>query len=720
MAKKSAPWPIIGAVAGAGLLAFMAGRATSPGDPPASIGTNQTPGSGAQSGTAADEHAEGEHKEGEAGHAEDEAGHAEDGEAGHGEEGHKEGEAESETIVFEGDSAREAGITTQTVALEAQTSGIPFNGQITTTPGGVVRVASAVPGRVTRLFVAPGDTVRRGQTLAIVESRAIGEAQSAYAQATARFGNAQSNLNVVSAQARAGVFARAPLETARRTLADAQAEVRTQEIAVRQARAALDNATRLARAGSYAAPALEAARNQAAAAQESFRTAQAALSGASASVTSARAELARRRGLAAGGAYVSRPVQEARRSLVAAQSARAAAQSEVATTRANLARARSLSAEGLVSTRDLEAAGQAFETATARLETGQADELAARQELERQQKLSTSNVAGLAEIGAAQSALAAAQSDVRTRSAEVIRAREGVRLASLSLARERAVFGQGIANRREISGASGGLQSAQSALTRARQTLVLAQAASEREGRIFRQGLNNTAQVQAARATFVGAQSDLNAARTALGLLKSRPGGAASIPITAPIDGTVQTREVAQGEVLDADAGLLTLVNLNTLAVEAAIPEGSIARVRSGSQVKLTVAAVPNRAFTGQINYLASQLDPQTRTLTARALVPGGGGLRPGMFARGQIVTALAGAAITVPADAIQDLEGEKMVFIQGDEANHFEKRAVEVGATQGGRALIKSGLKAGEKIVVTGAFTVKAQAMKAELGHGH
>ena len=729
--KKNPYLPFIAGGLGLGMLAFVAGRSTAP-NPPANMGTNQA----GQSGLAADEHAEGEeHKEGEAGHAEHgeeeagheeeghaagEAGHGEEGEAGHGEEGHKEGEAESETIVFEGDSAREAGITLQTVALEAQTSGIPFNGQITTTPNGVVRVASVVPGRVTRLFVSPGDRVRRGQTLAIVESRAIGEAQSAYQQASARLQNARANFNVVSQQARAGVFARAPLEAARRAQVDASADVRAQEVAVRQARVALDNAQRLARAGSFASPAIEAARAQRAQAEESLRTAQAALSNASASVRSAGSELQRRRQIASGGGYASRIVDETRRSLVAAQSARAAAQSEVATTRANLARARSLAAEGLVSQRDLEAAQNAFETATARLETAQADERTAQTELTRQQRLASTNVAGTAEVGQAQSQLAAAQADVRTRNAETQRARESVRLADAALRRETSVLRGGVANRRELSGARGSLATAQNALVKARQTRQVADAAYERERRIFRQNLNNISQVQAARSTLVGAQSDLRAAQTALALFKSAPGGRASVPITAPIAGVVQSREVAPGEVLDADANLMTLVNLNTLAVEAAIPESSIARVRPGSQVKLTVAAVPGRAFTGQINYLASQLNPQTRTLTARALIPGGGGLRPGMFARGQIVTALAGAAVTVPADAIQDLEGEKMVFVAGKEANHFEKRAVEVGATQNGRALIKSGLKPGERIVVTGAFTVKAQAMKAELGHGH
>ena len=229
-------------------------------------------------------------------------------------------------------------IQTQPVTIARLATGIALSGQIAPNPNGTVRVASIVPGRVTRLTVAQGDSVRQGQVVAVVESRAIGEAQSAYQQAAARWQNAQSNLNVVQQQARAGVFSRAPLDAARRAQAEAAGDVRQQEAAVQQARVALDNVTRLARAGGSADPTLEAARRQAAEANESLRAAQAALANARAATTAAQSELARRRQLTVSGSYQARPVEEGRRSLVAAQSARAAAQSEAATTRANLAR----------------------------------------------------------------------------------------------------------------------------------------------------------------------------------------------------------------------------------------------------------------------------------------------------------------------------------------------------------------------------------------------
>jgi cobalt-zinc-cadmium efflux system membrane fusion protein len=614
-------------------------------------------------------------------------------------------------VALPAQTAELLGITSQPVEVAQLATGITFSGQIAPDPNSIVRVASVVPGRITRLAVAQGDTVRQGQMVAVVESRAIGEAQSAYQQALARLRNAQSNFNVVQQQARAGVFSRAPLDTARQAQAEAAGDVRAQQAAVRQAQVALDNVTRLARVGGFANPAFETARNTEAQSREALRTAQAGLTNAQAEIKAAQAELARRRQLAASGSYQSRPVEEARRALVAAQSGRAAATSEVSNTRANLNRAKTLAAEGLISQRDLEAAEQAYETATARLETAQADERAAQQELARQQQVAGSNVNNIAEVGQAQSTLAGAQAAVRTREAEVQRARSQLQTSSLALSRERAIFRQNIANRREISTARANLQAAQAGLYKAQRGLEVANSALQREQLIFRRNLNNTAQVQQARAGLVQAQADLRAAQSTLSLLKSAPGEGVSVPIRAPIPGVVETRDAAVGELIQADAPLLTIVNLNTVALEAALFEADFSRVRIGSPVTVRTEAIPNRTFSGRISFLGSQVDPQTRTLTARAIVNNPGNLRPGMFARGQIQTGIGAASITVPAAAVLDDGAAKIVFL--DKGGKYERREVTVGNASNGQVEIKSGVKPGEEVVIKGAPALRAQAAK-------
>ena len=625
--------------------------------------------------------------------------------------------SEEKTIVFTPEALKEAGVKVAPVALRPQTSGLPFNGTIEAAPDNVARVASVVSGRVTRLYASLGVAVQQGQTLALVESRSVGEAQAAYGGAVARLQNARSSYNVVLKQARAGVFSRGPVEIAQRAQTEAAADVRAGETAVNQARAALDNANRLARAGSFARPALEAAQSQYAAAQQSYQTAQATQTNAAAAVRAAQAELRRRRQIARGGGYSSRPVQEARRVLAAAQSARATAQSEVATTRADLSRSKSLAIEGLISTRDLEVAQNAFDTASARLDTAQADEKTAAQELERQQKLAASDVAGTAEVQEAQARLAAAEADARTRRAEATRAQDGLRLAGLALARERAVFDGNIANRREIGTARASLESAKNALEKARQTFAVNNAALQRENRIFRQNLNNTAQVQTARSNLTAAQAEVSAAQTALQLLKSAPGGSATVPIRAPLSGVVQARDVAQGEVIEADKDLFTIVDLRTVRVAMFLPETDMARVRVGFPVSVQIDALPNQNFAGRIELISSEVDPKNRTIEAQAVLSNAGEIRPGMFARGTIATGSSTLAVTVATDAVQDVKGQPTVFVSGEKAGEFEARPVETGVVAGGQTQIKSGLKPGEKIAVEGAFMVKAQAMKSELG---
>lgn len=633
--------------------------------------------------------------------------------AGSGEEKH---EAGSGIIRFEAKAAKLAGIEVSPARVVALQTSIAVNGQIAANPDGVVRVSSVVPGRVTKLPASQGTKVSRGQVLAVVESRAIGEAQAAYQQASARLTTAKTNFDVVLSQVKAGVFANAPLEAARRTQTEARAEVETQNTAVKQNQISLDSVVKLARAGSFARPALETARNQFAAAEESVQKARAAAGSADAAVESAQSELARRRQIAATGGYGSRPVDEARRALVSAQSAKNAAQSEVTTVKANLARLNNLLAEGLVAKREVEAAQASLAAGQARFESAGADVAAAQAELERQQKLAAANVTATAEVQSALGQLAAAQADANSRRAEVARAEAGLRLTKIALDRETAVAQAEIANRREISTARANLQNSRTALMKTRESLELANAALAREQKIHRQNLNNVAQVQSARAAVAMAETDFRSAGQALALLKSAPGGAASIEIRAPISGVIQERNVTRGETVTADEQLFTIVNLETVALDAALYEKDLSEARVGTPITVTVDALPGQSFKGIINFIGSQLDEETRTLTARAIIRNPGALRPGLFARGQLKTGTGAMSVAVPKDAVQSLEDKAVVFVPRTGERSFVAREVSVGTTAEGLTAIRTGLKPGELVVSKGAFVVKSQAMKSEL----
>lgn len=637
------------------------------------------------------------------------------------EHGEHDEHASSNIIEFDEASSKLAGIKVTEATLRKMATGITFNGQITAAPNATAQISSLVPGKVSKVLVAQGDHVKAGQTLAIVESQAIGEAQSAYSQAQARYQNASSHLSVVRKQAEAGVFSREPIEAARTAEAEAIGNLRDSEAAVRQARISLENVLRQAKAGAFASPALEAAKNSRDSATQALAAANAELARSKDQLQSAKAELNRRKQLAAAGVYGQKPVEEARRNFATAQAQLSAARSEMTNARTNQQRITVLSAEGLISKRQMEEANLAFDQAQSRLNNAESEVTAARQNYEREKTLAASKTTATAEVNAARSMLTDAESALKTRRAEMQHAQDALKLSKAALQREQVVYEQNIANRREISTARTTLEQAETAMTKARQQKAITTSALKREERIAAQNLNDISQLQAAQAEKRAAQADLKAARTTLSLMKSTPGGKAAIPIKAPIAGVIQERNISLGEVIDAETILMTLVNMTEVAMEAAIYEKDISKIRIGTSVSVNVDALPKEIFTGRITFIGSTLDPKTRTLTARALIDNPGTLRPGMFARGEIATGDGRQVISIPEDAVQMLDGKSVIFTTADEANHFEARPVVTGAKARGFIEITSGLEPAEKFVSEGAFVVKSQMMKHDLGgHGH
>jgi cobalt-zinc-cadmium efflux system membrane fusion protein len=90
------------------------------------------------------------------------------------------------------------------------------------------------------------------------------------------------------------------------------------------------------------------------------------------------------------------------------------------------------------------------------------------------------------------------------------------------------------------------------------------------------------------------------------------------------------------------------------------------------------------------------------------------------MFVRGRIGTAERQRGIALPREAVQTHEGKTVVFTEGSHEGHFDVREVRTAGTVDGRTVITAGLDPGERVVTRGAFMVKAQAMKSELGHKH
>lgn len=170
--------------------------------------------------------------------------------------------------------------------------------------------------------------------------------------------------------------------------------------------------------------------------------------------------------------------------------------------------------------------------------------------------------------------------------------------------------------------------------------------------------------------------------------------------VRAPITGAVKEKFAARGTYLAPGGRIVSLVRINPLRLRADIPEYAAAIVRRGQTMTLNVEAVPDRTFSGRVVRIGPSLNEQTRALTVEAQVANPGNvLRPGMFAKSQLIIAPSAAALMVPQRAIANTAGLTKVFvIENGKAN---ERLVKTGDADGEMIEIKEGIKEGE-IVAT------------------
>ncbi|PYM17075.1 MAG: efflux RND transporter periplasmic adaptor subunit [Candidatus Rokuibacteriota bacterium] len=169
--------------------------------------------------------------------------------------------------------------------------------------------------------------------------------------------------------------------------------------------------------------------------------------------------------------------------------------------------------------------------------------------------------------------------------------------------------------------------------------------------------------------------------------------------LSAPIDGMIRERRAAVGEFLAAGAPVAMLVKIHPLRLQLAVPERAAADVRIGQDVRVSVDGDP-RAYTGRVVRLSPSIQEQNRTLTLEAEVPNPtGALRPGSFARAEIVIAVNQATVFVPASSIIVFAGIEKVLTVRD-GKTLERRVV-TGRREKDRVEITEGLKAGEPVIV-------------------
>jgi membrane fusion protein, heavy metal efflux system len=198
--------------------------------------------------------------------------------------------------------------------------------------------------------------------------------------------------------------------------------------------------------------------------------------------------------------------------------------------------------------------------------------------------------------------------------------------------------------------------------------------------------------------------------------LRSTSQVSSEVSLPAPVSGTVISRAVNPGEVVEANKELMRVADLSTVWVVAQVYEKDLARVRVGSGASVTSEAYPSRVFRGRVTFVDPQLDQATRTAQVRVeLANPGQALKLGMYVG--VAFGAGGAAEatapTVPASAVQNLNGRQVVFLATQDPNTFVMRPVRLGAESGGRYPVLEGLFVGDRVVTEGSFMLRAEWLK-------
>lgn len=169
--------------------------------------------------------------------------------------------------------------------------------------------------------------------------------------------------------------------------------------------------------------------------------------------------------------------------------------------------------------------------------------------------------------------------------------------------------------------------------------------------------------------------------------------------LTAPFDGMIGGRRAGVGDYITVGSPVVVLVRINPLRLRLEVPEREAADVRTGQAVQLTVEGDPE-VHTGQVARISPSIREDSRTLLVEAEVPNPSGeLRPGSFAKAQIVTRSGESAVLVPVVSIVSFAGiDKLLAVEGGKA--VEKR-VRTGRRAGDRVEILEGAAAGDTVVL-------------------
>ncbi|HEV3217323.1 MAG TPA: efflux RND transporter periplasmic adaptor subunit [Vicinamibacterales bacterium] len=254
----------------------------------------------------------------------------------------------------------------------------------------------------------------------------------------------------------------------------------------------------------------------------------------------------------------------------------------------------------------------------------------------------------------------------------------------------------------------------------AQQELAQKQAELNRAQQLYDGGAIPQKQLQVAQFDVAQAETRLEGARRAMqqydAAISTSNSSTRRRAIVAPISGTVVASTGTLGQQIDPSKNLLTIADLRTVWVEAAVHEQDLSRIGAARTAEIVIPGSTAATLTGTLITIGSLIDSQNRTAPVIFSVDNrASALRIDMFVEAHIPTGSSSKVLIVPASAVLAEGTAPAVYIE-TQPGVYVRKAVGLGDRSGDTVVVSSGLKKGDKIVTVGAGALRSESMKSEI----
>lgn len=170
--------------------------------------------------------------------------------------------------------------------------------------------------------------------------------------------------------------------------------------------------------------------------------------------------------------------------------------------------------------------------------------------------------------------------------------------------------------------------------------------------------------------------------------------------VKAPISGVISDISIVEGEFATSAKPPVTIVDSDSITIELAVPGNMVNKLHKGTEANVEISAA-NYSEKAVIDSISTSSDPMTNLYTVNIILENNGSIKPGMFAKINFETDKIENALAVKTEAVVDRDGKSYVYVVNGDVS--EEREVVTGLDTGSYIEIKSGLTAGDTVIVKG-----------------